>query len=163
MGLLRGHFKACTEEYGESAISRLMSHIREWNYSGDNMDKRWRESCAAEWCFRTLGIPRSHKTGGTKWYLMNDPPLMMSQLSQEFNRLCGLADRHELDALIGGPGFTENSVHTEDLSFWIELPVDLPLAYSLASAVVAKIKKKLQKPIDQDALDGIDVDLFFSS
>ena len=33
------NFKACSEEYGESAIHNLMTHIREWDYSGYNLKK----------------------------------------------------------------------------------------------------------------------------
>jgi hypothetical protein len=48
---LRKYFRATSEERGESAIHNLMTHVRDWNYFGDNLKTRWLESSVARVCF----------------------------------------------------------------------------------------------------------------
>ena len=161
MDLLRRHFKACSEEYGEMAISRLMQHIREWNYQGDNVARRWEESRSAAWCFETLGIQRSHRAEGTKWYEVSQPDLVMRNLGDAFNTLCQQAHNNEMEALIGSPGFTRESVRSDDLSFWNDLSLNYALARARAIFHVSTLKSKLQRRLEADALHAINVDSFY--
>jgi hypothetical protein len=161
VALLRRHFKACSEEYGEMAICRLMQHIREWDFQGDNVARRWEESRSAAYCFEALGIKRSHREDGTKWHDVNLPDRLMSKLGDAFSELCLQAHNSEMEALIGNPGFTLQSARSDDLSFWADLSINYALARAKAIFHVSTLKSKLQRRLKDDALHAIDVDTFF--
>ena len=160
--VLRSHFKACSEEYGETAIHTLMTHIREWNYSGENMKKRWQESNAATWCFQQTGIPRSHRTSGTKWHHLDDPSDDMILLSEKFVLLVEDAKHGVLEKLVGNPGFSRDCERSEDLSYWEELPELHEMSFTVASEQVFNLEEKIRKPLDRSMMLGIDMDLFYS-
>ena len=159
---LLGHFKACSEEYGESAIHRLMMHIREWDYREDNIARRWAESRTAAFCFQKLGVSSTHRETYVKWHSGLGPSDEILRLSEEFDRLCVLADYQELEALIGTPGFTADSMRTDDLTYWTDLPLNLAASFEVASSRINQLKAKLQRPIDPDAFRALDHDLLFS-
>ena len=143
---LLDNFKACSEEYGESAILRLMTHIREWDYREDNIARRWAESRTAAFCFQNLGVSPTHRETYVKWYSQLDPTDEMTKLSEEFDNLCVLSDFQELEALIGSPGFIQESMKTDDLT----------------SNRIHQLKAKLQRPIDPDAFRALDHELLFN-
>ena len=70
---LESNFKACSEEYGESAIHTLMTHIRDSNYTGDNLAKQWEESRIANYYFSKLPKECKNSRNTTKWYKFNNP------------------------------------------------------------------------------------------
>jgi hypothetical protein len=82
------YFRACSEEKGETAIHTLMTHIREWNYSGENLKKRWLESSAVKTCFIALGVRGSHRTDGTKWYKLSENYDIFDKTSEIFSTIC---------------------------------------------------------------------------
>jgi len=159
--LLR-NFKACSEENGESAIHRLMTHIREWDYREDNIGRRWAESRTAAFCFQTLQVSSTQRDTLVKCHSGLGPPDLIVQLSQEFDRLCVLADFQELEALIGSPGFTAESMRTEDLTYWTDLPLNLAASFEVASNRVHQLQGKLQRTFDPDAFRALDHELLFS-
>jgi hypothetical protein len=160
--ILRGHFKACSEEYGETAIHTLMSHIREWNYSGTNMTKRWQESSAASWSFRQTSIPRSHRESGTKWYYMDTPTDKFILLSEKFVEIAATAQDGSIVALIGNPGYSVDSETTDDLSFWEDFTEQHDFSFSSAAEQVGNLEKKISRALKPEALENIDHDLFYT-
>lgn len=159
---LLDNFKACSEEYGESAIHRLMMHIREWDYREDNISRRWAESRTAAHCFQKLEVSATHRDTYVKWYTVLGPPDEIIRLTEEFDRLCVLADYQELEALVGSPGFSAESMRTDDLTFWTDLPLNLATSFEAASNRIQQLKGKLQRPIDPDAFRALDHDLLFN-
>jgi hypothetical protein len=97
-----------------------------------------------------------------KWHSGLGPSDEILRLSEEFDRLCVLADYQELEALIGTPGFTADSMRTDDLTYWKDLPLNLAASFEVASSRINQLKAKLQRPIDPDAFRALDHDLLFS-
>ncbi len=160
--VLRSHFKACSEEYGETAIHTLMTHVREWNYTGENMTKRWQESSAASWCFDVTQIPRSHRSTGTKWFEMDDPNDMMVLLSEKFIEIVNQAKNNVSVALIGTPGFSRESQESLNLAYWEDFSDSHELSFISASEQVPKLEKKIRKHLQREAMQTVDVELFYS-
>ena len=159
--ILQHHFRACSEEYGETAIHTLMTHVREWNYDGPNLTARWRESGAAKWAFQELGAPPSHKSSGTKVYYQNGGDELMHRLSLAFMDVVRDANLEELEALIGDPGFSTDSARTDELDQWTELPLLYRMNFDHVATQVRRLEGKLRKPLDADAMHQVDLDLFF--
>ena len=157
---LRAHFLACSEEYGETAIHLLMTHIREWDYAGDNLTKRWHESSAASWCFEFHGIARSHKTSSTKRYYEASPSKKIVLLASAFDELCTFATQGVLSALKPSPGFSDRSQIEDDLSIWHELPEQYNLCFYIVADRISNLKTTLERPYDLTNIP--DHDIFFS-
>lgn len=158
---LRLHFKATVEEYGESAIHLLMTHIREWDYSGDNMQARWKESATATWCFRYFHVPRSHRETGTKWYSEQSPGPLVQSMVDSFAACAAEIHNDEFETFVLGVGYDDQSPTTDDDSAYVEFLDKVELRDTVASNHCLKIFKKISVPLKEDGMDGLDSNLFF--
>ena len=139
-----------------------MVHIREWDYREDNIKRRWAESKTAAFCFQSLEVSASHRDTCVKWYSVLEPPDEIVRLSEEFEHICVLADHQELEALIGSPGFSSESMTSDDLSFWTDLPLNLASSFEVAAGRIEGLKGKLQRKLDPDAFRALDHELLFN-
>ena len=158
---LTDHFEACSEEYGESAIHTLMTHIREWNYTGPNMKKRWIESSTASDCFDFFGISASHRSSETKWYDEFNGGELMASVGREFIQICGEVVNHSFSPLTPSVGYRDLKDVTDDLSRWVSFVEDVPLIGIRSRQLSLQIRSKLRRPLNFEAHSAIDPDLFF--
>ena len=69
--ILRDHFKAFSEENGEISIGRLMQHLRDSNYAGENIAGRYMESGSSHSIFDFIDVQASHKGTTLKSYSLD--------------------------------------------------------------------------------------------
>jgi hypothetical protein len=158
---LRTNFKACSEEYGESAIHNLMTHIREWDYSGDNLKKRWLESSRATKAFDLLGIPRSHRSSGTKWFSYEKPGDVLPVIVDVLQEVMISVAQGEFRAFVPSVGYITDTERTDDISFWRDFEQRIENRVIQAAVHCLKIRIKIRKDLDPDALDRIPMGLIF--
>ena len=155
------HFKATSEEYGESAIHMLMTHIREWNYTGPNMKKRWLESSVASDCFDFFQIPVTHRASCTKWYSEDGCGQLMTQVCQEFLHVCNEVAEGDYSPLVRLDGYRNLDQVSDDMRPWNHFVAAREGIGLIVSRRCLKIRLKLRKPLQAQALAQIDPDLFF--
>ena len=61
-------FKAFSEERGEISIHHMTELIRDWHVTVESLQRRYRETATSYDNFRELGVSRSHKANGTRFY-----------------------------------------------------------------------------------------------
>jgi hypothetical protein len=157
---LRRNFKATSEEYGESAIHRLMTHIREWNYEGDNLKKRWKETSVAWKCFGIVGITSSHKDSCIKWFSINEPEELMAKSGNFFSNLCVLISKGKHLPFKRDIGYTSKSTKSEDTIFWESFLNKRKSRIKISLAELLKLELKISKSLRQDAFEKLDPEDF---
>mgnify|MGYP005991429793 CR=1 FL=1 len=158
---LRRHFKACSEEYGESAIHVLMTHIREWDYTGPNMKRRWIESSLAANCFEFFEIPSSHRGSSTKWYSEDECGDLMLSVCNEFIHACHEVSEDSYLPLRRTVGYRDLGDVSEDIRPWTHFLSEVESIGILYCDKTLQIRRKLRKPLQTSALQNMDHDLFF--
>lgn len=115
-------FKACSEELGETAIHTLMMHVRDNNYSGENLAKHWEESRVANFYFSTLPFKRSPVENTTKFYSFLVLDLECRTVCQTFGRLCNeLTAKQRLPFKKSNNGYSSYSEKNDSQNCWKNL------------------------------------------
>ena len=159
---LRKNFKACNEEYGESAIHLLMTHVRDWNYTGENLNTHWEESGVARFLFENLGLQSLRNPSSTKWYSVIDPCTEFRKMSICFNTICGdIQDGNHFPFLKSDTGYNGNSQRSENISDYTTMLSRMDNRFILATNHVKGLKPKLMKKFEKEAMKSIDHDKIF--
>jgi hypothetical protein len=161
LSFLEEHFKACSEEYGESAIHILMSHIREWDYSGPNMQRRWRETSVARSCFEFFSIPPSHRESSTKWFADDQSGELMANVGREFIHACEEVAEESYLTLCPTTGFRDLGDVSYDNRVWHRFLARKESAWIKTAQISLIIRRKLSKPLKEDALRQLIPDSLF--
>ena len=161
VGFLERSFKACSEEYGESAIHTLMTHIREWNFTGPNMKKRWLESTMASECFDFFHMQSSHRVSSTKWYSESGCGDLMKAVCDAFICVCLEVEANTYYPLRSAIGFRDIHDTEYNLDQWETFLEDLQTIGLRSSQSCLRIRQKLCKALSLEALSNVDPDLFF--
>jgi hypothetical protein len=159
---LRLNFKACSEEYGESAIHNLMVHIRENNYAENNMKLRWLESSTASWCFKYSKSPRSHKVTGTKWFTETNAGDLIVSVIEKLDEICKQIETGDHFPFVPHAiGYKSDCERCSEPWIWDEFLTNIQSRDLVASIHCTGIQTKLEKHLDSEALNKIDVGLLF--
>lgn len=160
---LTDNFKGTSEEYGEAAIHTLMTHVREWNYSGDNLKKRWLESKIANYCFEYLHIKRARKESGTKYYYINSIDIKMSEAAKLLTDIVIDIDNRDYYYFVkSNKGYKSNS-QTISCNRWIDGKQILENHNNRVNLVLlhaVKIERKIKKPIDKQTFAQFELETY---
>lgn len=114
---IKTHFHAFSEEHGEISIARLMFHLRDNNYSGDNLYKFYMETGISIKCFNFLGITRSHRKSSPK-KLFRHPDKWSEKTVRIFNSITDIITDIEYKQYYhfekSSNSYTQNSSQTMD-------------------------------------------------
>lgn len=159
---LRRNFKAFNEEYGESAIHLLMTHVRDWNYEGENLNTHWEESRVARFLFENLGLQSLRKPSSAKWYSLTDPCDEFRKMSVCLDTICAdIQDGTHFPFRKSDSGYKASSVRSDSIADYSNLLPRIENRFFLATTHCKGLQEKLTKKFDRDAFQAIDPDSFF--
>lgn len=117
---LKVHFKATSEEYGETAIHFMCSHLNESKYEGVILEERWRDTGVAMEIFNALDLERSHKPSSAKIFQSSNPNLVYRAIHSSFTKLLAGVESGSHRCFVYNPksGYTSNSKRETTDGFW---------------------------------------------
>lgn len=159
---LRNHFKATSEEYGETAIHTMCSHLNENNYSGEVMAQRWTDTAIAMEIFEAFDIKPSHKSSVAKRFSKKKPNEVYFAIHQAYVKVLqqGQDPSYSCFCKRSKSGYTSESTREVCQGAWNERFDDDVLKKYKESALkrASVLHKKLSKLVKDPSYDTVDMD-----
>ena len=168
MAWLKVHFKATSEEYGETAIHFMSSHLNECNYDGKILEERWTDSAVAMEICSELDLSLSHKPSCPKMFQFSNPNYVYRAIHRSYVQLMSDIESNSHRCFVISPqstksGFTSNSNRELSDKAWEKRfgRANLKRMRIAALAHCEKIYAKLTKSINDESYGKVDLSWAF--
>ena len=155
VGWLKKNFKATSEEYGETHIQVMNSHIKDHSFELSRLTVAWKMTSIALSIFEEMDIHPSHRQSSAKKFDIHSPNDVYVAIYKSFRKLYRfMADDNHLPFVQQSTqGYTSESARSENIRKWIYLSsanLNGLLQKDIRKEIL-KVHSTLRGPIDAGA------------
>ena len=159
---LRCNFKALSEEYGETAIHTMTSHLNENNFSGPLLDSKWTDSGVVTEIFRKMALNSSHRISKPRLFDSKAASPSYCAIQKAFLRIFEDYANFNRDPFrpTSGTGYNSRSERSASHSTWgtmFSVQKMRKIRQDTLKAV-SQVSVKLSKSVDSTAYSECDLD-----